>query len=93
MIQKTLSLVLASFNFGSYNRLNYSNSIPFFTFLCSKTCKEPSVSSAFAMLSSVLDDVKGEGCRQSSARVRSVDKYKVKGVFKVNKGGNYKVEG
>ena len=40
-----------------------------------------------------MDDVIGEGCRQSSARVRVVDEYKEKGVFKVDEGGKYKVEG
>ena len=55
-------------------------------------CKESSVSSTFVMLSSILDDAKGAGCRPSSARVRSIDKYKGKGVFKVE-GGKYKVEG
>ena len=33
----------------------------FFIFLYSKACKEPSVSSRFVMLSSISDDVKGEG--------------------------------
>ena len=45
------------------------------------------------MLSSILDGVKEEGYRQSSARVRGVDKYKEKGVFKVNEGDKDKVEG
>ena len=44
------------------------------------------------MLSSILDDLKGAGCRPSSARVRGIEKYKEKGVFKVE-GGKYKVEG
>ena len=34
-----------------------------------------------------------EGYRQSSANVRGADKYKGKGVFKVNEGGKYKEEG
>ena len=43
------------------------------------------------MLSSISDDVKGEGCRQSLAKPRG----SIRGmaVFKVNKGGKYKVEG
>ena len=45
-------------------------------FLYSKVCKEASVSSTFLMLSSNSDDEKGEGCRQSFARVRGIDKYK-----------------
>ena len=45
------------------------------------------------MLSSILDDVKGEECRQSSAGVRGVRKYKTQSVFKVKKRGKYKVEG
>ena len=45
------------------------------------------------MLSSVLDDIKGERCRQSSARMRGVDKYKGNCVFKVNEQGKYKVIG
>ena len=44
------------------------------------------------MSSIILDNVKGEVCRQSSARVRGVDKYKGKCLFKVNKGDKYKVE-
>ena len=67
--------------------------MPFFIFLCSKARKEPLVSSTMVMLSSILDGVKEEGCRQSSARVRGVDKYKEKGVFKVNEGDKDKVEG
>ena len=58
--------------------------------LSSKVCKEPSVSST--IVSSIVDNVKGERCRKSSARVRGVDKYKGKGVFTVNEGGKYKVE-
>ena len=61
--------------------------MPSFTFLYSKVCKEPSVTSAFVTLSSIVDDVKGEGCWQSSARVKGVDKFKGKGLFKFNKGG------
>ena len=65
----------------------------FFIFLYLKTCKEPSVSSNFVMISSISGDVKGEEWRQSSARVTGVDKYKENGVFKVKKGENSKVEG
>ena len=43
--------------------------MPFFIFLYSKARKEPSVSSTM-----VYDGVKEEGCRQSSERVRGVDK-------------------
>ena len=39
-----------------------------------------------------MDDVKGERCRESSARVRSVGKYKVKAVFKAYEGGKFKAE-
>ena len=56
-------------------------------------CKEPSVSSTFVMLRSISDNVKGKGCRQSFAMAKGVDKYKGKGVFKVNKEGKYRVEG
>ena len=45
------------------------------------------------MLSSILDSVKEEGCRKSSARVRGVDKYKEKGVFRVNERDKYKEGG
>ena len=45
------------------------------------------------MLSSISDNVNGEVYRQSFPRVRGVDKYKGKGVFKVNKGGKYKMDG
>ena len=45
------------------------------------------------MSSSILDGVKREGCRQSSARVRGVDKYKAKEVFKYIEGGKYKRAG
>ena len=45
------------------------------------------------MLSSISDNVKGEGCRKSFARVKVVDNYLGNGVFKVNKGGKYKMEG
>ena len=38
-------------------------------------------------------DVKGEGCRQSSTRVRGIDKYEGKGTFKVNEGDKDKLEG
>ena len=72
--------------------MNYLNHIPFSVFLYSKACKEPSISSTFVTLSSILDDVKGEGCKHSSAKVRGVDKYKEKGVFKVNERGKYKGE-
>ena len=44
------------------------------------------------MLSSMSDDVKGEVCRQSSVRARFIDKYKGKGVIKINKGSKYKAE-
>ena len=40
-----------------------------------------------------MDNVKEEGYRQSSARVRGVDKYTRKDVFKVNERGKDKVEG
>ena len=36
--------------------------------------KEPSVLSTFVMLNTILDDKKGEGCRQIFTRVRGVDK-------------------
>ena len=39
-----------------------------------------------------MADVKGEGFRQSSAGVRSEDKYKGKDELKVNEGGEYKVD-
>ena len=45
------------------------------------------------MLSSILDDVKGEGGRKSFAWVRGVDKCKGKGVFRSNEGDKYVVEG
>ena len=45
------------------------------------------------MLSSISDYVKGEGVNKSSTRARDVDKYKGKEIFKVNKGGKYKVKG
>ena len=44
------------------------------------------------MLIRIVDDIKWEGCRQSSARVRVVDKHKEKRIFKVNEGRKYKVE-
>ena len=72
--------------------MNDLNHTAFFIFLYSKTCIKPSVWSTFVMLSSVSDDVKGDGCRKSFTRVRGVDKYKGEGVFRVHKGGNYKVE-
>ena len=62
-------------------------------FSISKACKELSVSSTFVMLSSILDDIKGERCRQGSTRMRGVDKYKGNCVFKVNEEGKYKVIG
>ena len=40
-----------------------------------------------------MDKLKGERCRHDSAMVRGVDKYKGKCIFKLNKGGKYKVEG
>ena len=42
------------------------------------------------MLSSIADDVNGERCRQTSAMVWVVDKYKGKDVFKVNERDKYK---
>ena len=63
-----------------------------FNFFYSKACKEPSVFSTFAVLRSILEDVKGDGCRQSSARVRDIDKYKGKVAFIIKKGGKSKVE-
>ena len=45
------------------------------------------------MLSSIADDIKEEGSRQSSVRERGVNKYKGKGVLKANGGGNHEVEG
>ena len=45
------------------------------------------------MLSRILDDVNGEGCRQRFARTRGVHKFKGKGVFQVNRRGKYKMEG
>ena len=42
----------------------------------------------YVMLS--RDDIKWEGCRPSSARVRLVDKHKEKRIFKVNEGRKYK---
>ena len=67
------------------------NHIHIFTFLYSKACKESPVSSTFVMLSSILDDLKE--CRQSSARMRDIFKYKEKDVFTVNEGRKYKLEG
>ena len=81
------------FHFGSYNQLNSLNLAPFFTFPCSKACKKPSLSSTFVMLSSILDDKKGEKCRKSSVMQRVVKKCKRKGLFKVNKEGRHEVEG
>ena len=69
--------------------MNYLNHIPFFIFLYSGACKEPF--HQIVMLSSISDDLKGEGWRQRFTRARVVDKYKGKGVIKVNKGGNYKM--
>ena len=45
------------------------------------------------MLSSILDSVKEEGYRKSFPRVRGVDKYKAKGVFRFNEGDKYKEGG
>lgn len=45
------------------------------------------------MLSRILDDVNGEGCRQRFTRTRGAHKFKGKGVFKVNRRGKYKMEG
>ena len=41
------------------------------------------------MLSSIVVDVRGKGCRKTSAEVKGLDKYEGKGVFKVNEGGKY----
>ena len=38
-----------------------------------------------------MDNVTGDGSRKSSARLRDIDKYKGKVVFKVNEEGKYKV--
>ena len=65
--------------------MNSLNHIPFLIFPYSKSSKEPSVSSTFVMLSSILDDVMENVCRQSSGRVRGVGKYEGKDVFKVKK--------
>ena len=46
-------------------------------------CKEPSVSSTFVMLSRIVDDIRGDKCRQTPARVNGVDKYEGKVVFKL----------
>ena len=43
------------------------------------------------MLSSILDNVTGDGSRKTSARLRDIEKYKGKVVFKVNEEGKYKV--
>lgn len=61
-------------------------------FLYSKMYKERSVSSTFVILSNISDNLKEKRCTQSSTRDRGVDKYKEKGVFKVNKGGKYEPE-
>ena len=45
------------------------------------------------MISRFFDNVKEKGRRQSSARVKGLDKYKGKGIFKFNEGGNYSMEG
>ena len=58
--------------------------------LYSNACKEPSVSSTFVILGSILNNIIGGGCRQSSSRVRGVVKYKRKGTFKINEGDKYK---
>ena len=86
-MQVKLNFVSKSFNFGNENQVCYLNHILFFILPCSKASKETSVSSIFDTVSSILDNVKGEGCRQSSARVRGVDTYKRKGAFKANVGG------
>ena len=44
------------------------------------------------MLSSILEDVKGQECRQNFARAKGLDWNKGKEVFKINKGGKYNVE-
>ena len=67
--------------------------IAYFYFSVLKGSKETSVSSTFVTLSSIVCDVKGEGCRQSSTRARSIDKYEGKGTFKVNEGDKDKLEG
>ena len=69
------------------------NHIPFFLFLNLKACKEPSVSSTLIVRRNISDDVNREVSRQSSARVRGVDKYQGKGVLKVSKKGKSEVEG
>ena len=38
------------------------------------------------MLSSMSKDVNGEGCRQSFTKARGLEKFKGKGLFKVNRG-------
>ena len=59
---------IRKFEISSSNQLKYLNRY-------SKACKESSVSPTYAMLSSILNNVKGKRCKQSSARVRVVDKY------------------
>ena len=93
MIKITLNFILESLNLEVNIQFNYLNHIPLFIFLHSKACKEPPVLSTFVMLSCILENVKGEECRKNSARVWGVDKYKGKGVFKVNEEDKYKVEG
>ena len=44
------------------------------------------------MLSGNVDDVNGEEYTQSFKRVRAVDSYKGKGIFKFNEEGKHKVE-
>ena len=72
--------------------MKYLNHIPFFIFLYSEACKEPSVLSTFDMLSSISGDVIWEGCRQSFARARGVGKFKSRGVSKVNNWNKCKEE-
>ena len=45
------------------------------------------------MLRGILDDAKGEEFRQISTRMRDVNKYKGKCIFKVNQERQYEVEG
>ena len=86
-MQVKLNFVSKSFDFVNENHMCYLNHILFFVFPYSKASKEMSVSSIFDTANGILDNVKGEGCRRSSARMRGVDTYKRKGVFKANEGG------
>ena len=42
------------------------------------------------MLSSMLDDVKGESCIEITQGAKNIDRYKGKGIFKVIKGDKWK---